>query len=318
MAHQFDELAKALARGLSRRELLSRLAGGIAGGLLGSLGFGRLSISPAWADEMADCLRRANEAYAACRDAADTQYTKDLGEVREAFLGCIAQCASENGPERRACEAACTDKSKSDMDFLRQNHDAAVDACRKAQDDAKSECRAECQSNDDCEGGLVCITQGVTKRCVRCRDDSECQNSSVICAQDGTCVTCPDRAGAGTTACVGACIDPDTDPLNCGGCAALGEGTVCTGDQECVAGQCTTVCDPPCTGGAVCCNGQCCPAGQTCLPYPTGGSPLGPGVCCSDPCSNSVEQGPFCCGFTVNGVPTVCSPGNGCVCTGPC
>src|SRR5262245_44803630 len=41
MEHQFDELAKALAGGLSRREALRRLGGGMAVALLAVLGTGR-------------------------------------------------------------------------------------------------------------------------------------------------------------------------------------------------------------------------------------------------------------------------------------
>jgi hypothetical protein len=38
MEHQFDQLAKALAEGMSRREVLSRLRGVLAGGVLALLG----------------------------------------------------------------------------------------------------------------------------------------------------------------------------------------------------------------------------------------------------------------------------------------
>ena len=38
MDHRFDEIAKDLVGGLSRRQALARLGGGLAGMLLGSLG----------------------------------------------------------------------------------------------------------------------------------------------------------------------------------------------------------------------------------------------------------------------------------------
>jgi hypothetical protein len=43
MEHQFDELAKALAEGMSRREVLSRVGGVLAGGVLALLGMGAAS-----------------------------------------------------------------------------------------------------------------------------------------------------------------------------------------------------------------------------------------------------------------------------------
>lgn len=52
-----------------------------------------------------------------------------------------------------------------------------------------------------------------------------------------------------------------------------------------------------------------------CLPWPTGGLPPGDPVCCDDPCWNFFEgEAPaFCCGWLVDGVPTVCLQGIGCV-----
>jgi hypothetical protein len=41
MEHRFDELAKALAGGLSRREALRRLGGGVAAALMSTLGLGK-------------------------------------------------------------------------------------------------------------------------------------------------------------------------------------------------------------------------------------------------------------------------------------
>lgn len=51
MEHQFDELAKALAEGMSRREALRRVGGGLAAALLVSLGWSR----EAWGETRAAC-----------------------------------------------------------------------------------------------------------------------------------------------------------------------------------------------------------------------------------------------------------------------
>ena len=40
MAEHFDELAKALASGVSRRDALKRFVGGVLGGLFAAVGFG--------------------------------------------------------------------------------------------------------------------------------------------------------------------------------------------------------------------------------------------------------------------------------------
>jgi hypothetical protein len=48
MDHRFDDLAKALAGGMSRREAMRRMGGGLAGTLLAALGLAR-GIAPAHA-----------------------------------------------------------------------------------------------------------------------------------------------------------------------------------------------------------------------------------------------------------------------------
>src|SRR5437868_4851311 len=75
----FDELAKDLAGGLSRRQALRRLAGGVAGTLLACLGPARLWLSPAEADpQTAMCLQRANQVYEGCRSRAIARYDADI------------------------------------------------------------------------------------------------------------------------------------------------------------------------------------------------------------------------------------------------
>jgi len=46
MAHQFDELAKALAEGISRREALRRVGGGLAGVVLALFGASAVDAAP--------------------------------------------------------------------------------------------------------------------------------------------------------------------------------------------------------------------------------------------------------------------------------
>jgi len=75
------------------------------------------------------------------------------------------------------------------------------------------------------------------------------------------------------------------------------------------SGDCSAWCDP----GATFCSEVCCQTERYCLPYPTGGDPMGSPVCCDDPCYNDVEQGPFCCGFEIGGETFVCCPGVGCI-----
>ncbi len=65
----------------------------------------------------------------------------------------------------------------------------------------------------------------------------------------GTGGTC----GDGEIACDGACVDPERDPLHCGGC-----GEVCPAGESCAGGTCTKACGGSCEDGREVCDGNTC------------------------------------------------------------
>lgn len=82
MEHRLDELAKALAGGMSRREALRRV-GGLMGAVLASLGLGRT----AWSAPAPNCV----------------QFCKDCGISPSngvAFGQCVSSCAKCQGKGR--------------------------------------------------------------------------------------------------------------------------------------------------------------------------------------------------------------------------
>ena len=105
--HHFDDMAKALASGLTRRRALRRVGGGLAGALLGSLGLGRawgqaptpkncadycknfLGIRPGGGDAYGKCVSNC----ATCLDGGGTA------------CGADACCAAGQG----CCNGSCTD-----------------------------------------------------------------------------------------------------------------------------------------------------------------------------------------------------------------
>lgn len=108
---------------------------------------------------------------------------------------------------------------------------------------------------------------------------------------------CMPACGVGLECCNGACINPNNDILNCGGCGAA----TCPGPNPfCNNGVCAQApCDPNtvCTGIQSCCGSSCCMMGMLCCVVPAG--PLGPPTCTAP----------------VNGT---CPPGNpGGVCASP-
>jgi hypothetical protein len=89
MEHQFDDLAKALAQGVSRREALRLVAGGLAGALLASVGFKR-----AWAGSV-DCGQ-----FCGARFNART--------ARKQFGKCVVSCLDCQAGGGTVCSASST------------------------------------------------------------------------------------------------------------------------------------------------------------------------------------------------------------------
>ncbi len=171
--------------------------------------------------------------------------------------GCGGSCGS--CPSERMCNAsgACVCTSGTDCGG----------ACVDTMTDPNNcgSCGTRCRgSTRFCVGGTC--TAGCTPDCTgrSCGSDG-CSGSCGACPMGQSCNTsgacvCP----MGTTDCGGTCVDTATDPASCGAC-----GTACGMGESCVAGSCTTMCVPDCTGkacGSDGCGGSCgtCASGRMC------------------------------------------------------
>src|SRR5690242_12439378 len=97
--HQFDELAKELAQGVSRREALRRVGGGLAGVVLASLGLVKAaSASPV---TRSSCLTQCGLQSNSCRNECDALDQSERQEVNELALVCEAGCTTD------ACRNSC-------------------------------------------------------------------------------------------------------------------------------------------------------------------------------------------------------------------
>jgi hypothetical protein len=120
---RFDELAKALAEAVPRRQALRRLGGGLAGGLLASLGLGTLGAGTAW------------------------------GQPQASRPGCGHACAQYHDPGNNALFATCTEvceSCKTTGGTLCLGTEA-VDCC----DPGEVCCQGSC-----CGSGQVCLSNG--------------------------------------------------------------------------------------------------------------------------------------------------------------
>jgi len=123
---------------------------------------------------------------------------------------------------------------------------------------------AEMCGSVQCEAGETCCNEVCTDTS---EDELNCGECGTECEMDEACIdsvceqaVCSPECDTGEVCCPGVggadadCVDLETDEDNCGAC-----GRECVGEEQCVAGVCTTaVCDPPCGEDPYrCCGGTC-------------------------------------------------------------
>lgn len=125
-----------------------------------------------------------------------------------------------------------------------------------------------CGDTEYCVDGMCVCRPGLVAMGADCIDPSTdadacgpmaatCGGGTPFCA-DGVCVAmCP----RGTERCGDACVDTESDPLNCGGC-----GDSCGADQVCRTGNCRDYEVP--AGCAMCPCPACGGDTPTCCSYP--------------------------------------------------
>jgi hypothetical protein len=127
------------------------------------------------------------------------------------------------------------------------------------------DCGMQCGSSQACVSGTCVCRPGLTNcngKCVDLQSDPDhcgaCTGAGALCQQDERCSqgSCTTSSCATPDSCQvsnnrRACVNFDTDPLNCGDC-----GQKCDRDKLCVQGNCETF--SPATGCNSCpCNAVC-------------------------------------------------------------
>lgn len=131
---------------------------------------------------------------------------------------CSASLPNDCGSEcRECCSAAdCTDS----------------DPCTSSTCDVAGKC-----ATSNCASGAVCCAQG----CFECCVDGDCSGGKVCSGNQCVTPTCT----APEVLCAGKCVDPGSDPQNCGGC-----GVTCGAGRSCALGACTPAWAPVTASGA--------------------------------------------------------------------
>jgi hypothetical protein len=230
---EFDQLAREVAEGLSRREAMRRLGFGLAGMLLAS--FGR---QPVWGQGNSDCAQFCDAVFPPGSDRGLCKSDAAQG------AGICFQC----GPGAPAGHAdfcnvpgvgptCCPPTAPSCCNGRCVSLGTNVNNC--------GQCGLACPSGQACCNGACINTQTDVNHCGGCGQSCPAGQSCV----GGTC-GCP----AGQTLCGSACVDTRTSPSHCGGC-----GIACPSGLSCINGRCGRACTitSDCPAGETCCSGRC-------------------------------------------------------------
>jgi hypothetical protein len=265
----FDNLARAMAEELPRREALRRIGGGLATTMLISLGLSKVAWGQGGGGRSGPTLCTDKSEVGACIALASAVLTAALALCTAATGGVfVAGCAAiATGTYTKALEE-CQKKSGCPPRTRCSNNvccPGSQTGCRSAQGD-RSFC---CESDETCCEGICCLPSQTcsNRKCcpsgqVNCSntcvntgfDANNCGACGNVCTVGKECVAGTCACPLGKADCGGTCVDTATDPSNCGFC-----GHVCAGGQTCSSGQCSG-----CPDGTPPCNGHCCPAGETC------------------------------------------------------
>src|SRR6476661_1007010 len=319
----FDDLARLIGSGATRRRVLQALAGGVGSFLLGNNPARAQCTNPDTCQADSECcLGYACDAPSStCTEVLPdpcgsdgVSCASDADCCIGSCIGGICQCQAAGGPCTVASECCLLDGQTMCINGAcgTCHTDGAV--CTATADCCQGECFqgvcATCRGdsspcadpseccNGDCFNGI----------CVSCRQTGNpCDAGHVCCGGfcvGGACVTCKDSGSACADA--SECCSGDCYNGACAACRPPGaqctDGTTCCGAAGCVHGVCTG-CGPlevPCPDYANCCIGECV-GGVTCTP-------------CRDERDTCLEDAHCCSGTCFHGRCARCE-GTGASCT---
>jgi hypothetical protein len=242
----FDALARELARGLSRREALHRLAGGFAGALLATLGLERAgaaapggnSACAHWCHSLPPgpdtdhCTSDAAHGQGLCYQCGPAAPAGHPDLCSIAGLG--ATCCPATAPD--CCGGRCTNVLGDSS-----NCGQCGMACAAGESCLNGQCTGDCPF-------CASLCPLPHPRCgpLCCPVGADCQIDE---GPHGLIYSCSCPADQ----CGNVCVDLQTDASNCGAC-----GVTCSARESCVNGRCTcTSSAATCPGGGSCCSGLC-------------------------------------------------------------
>ena len=193
MTSQFDELSKALAGDLSRREVLQRISSGLVGAALVYLGVGKAAAAPSPCAVYCSQAFPPGPARATCGQAC-RQCGADISRVCNTPTGSVC-CGPEEACRFEGCvSVACTMER--------------ISVCPRAFYPCNRAGNCVCVAN--VEGSTSCADPGA--QCLgACQTSAECVvafGPGAFCTPTGTLAGC---CGTDTPQCMLPCPDPISD-----------------------------------------------------------------------------------------------------------
>jgi Stigma-specific protein, Stig1 len=258
MNEAFDELAKALAEDVSRREALRRVGGVLAGTLLASFG-----LKTAWGA----CPQGKTLCSGKCVNLqTDDKNCGSCGTVCSRGQSCVnGTCTSGGGggggggcpSGQTKCNGKCVDLATDPNNCgscghvcpYGTNQLCCSGTCVEQWNDRQNcgTCGNTCSSDKFCVSG-VCTCEYWQTDC-----DGTCFN---LQNDSANCGSCGHACGSGETCCNWACTSLLSDPNNCGYCNRR-----CPSNYVCNNGTCA------CPSNWNICGAGCCPPTSGNLPY---------------------------------------------------
>lgn len=271
MGQWIDDLARAMARGVSRRDALRRIGGGLSGLIL-------VALLPARAEAGKQSNNTATEKVVICHKTGSKKNP------------CVKIRVSQSAVPAHQAHG----------DAINPNFQTDPNNCGK--------CCKKCDPGQVCQGGVCAgnCSEGLTRcngSCVNLQtDSSNCGSCGNACTTGRTCQSGQCVCTGSLTSCNGSCVNLQTDSNNCGSC-----GNACTGGKTCQSGQC--VCGSGLTDcSGTCVNlqtdedhcgscGNSCAATETCQ---SGSCVCSPGTCGSFTTGCNSNGSCFCFKSTEN------------------
>jgi hypothetical protein len=246
---RFDQLARGLAAGISRRGMVRKFTGTALGSILVAVGASEARAKKKHGHGKGK--GKTNDSSAGKDKVAVCHYDAD---AQTYVLINVSQSGWDNGHSKHKKDFQQADKNGCclDSDCAKLNDTCQVGKC-VVNEQRVGACKAVPTPNEPCDDGDPCTVGETCNEKGQCAGGSPKCGDGETCDESGTCVCKPKTCADLGRVCGTAPDDGCGNPLDCG------PASVCGSDIEtnCCGGRCCKANAIACSSNAECCNGDC-------------------------------------------------------------